>query len=280
MTWLKSGTPFKERAMNLGYRGIMMVHTHPAENPPPSTQDVERTFTHVTSTRYKPNDENHDYYYLPFTHFCQCGCDDKLRVWIFEYMTFSGTVSVCEQVLWQAECLMPKTTGHHWSSRCHGWNPHLSWISWFIRISGYQAMMVPVGFFWKLKQNNRFWIFKECWKRAHSWFPIKFGKPTDFRFFWILEKWRKMKNTCGVSWHFLDNIWYHCPRNMNIHVQKMTFASTRNSESPFLDPKGQFLIFIFSERPAESSKVQNSIKSWKSEKSDGTKNRLRNLRRI
>ena len=60
------------------------------------------------------------------------------------------------------------------------------------------------------------------------------------------------RKTCLACFgRFLDSIRYFSIRN----IQKITFASTRNSESPFLDPKLQFSMFIF---PSVRSRLRTS----------------------
>ena len=55
----------------------------------------------------------------------------------------------------------------------------------------------------------------------------------------------------GYFSHFFDHIWCFWPRNIDIHIQKVNFASTKNSGSPFLGFKLQLFISIFPNfRPA------------------------------
>ena len=64
---------------------------------------------------------------------------------------------------------------------------------------------------------------------------------------WLYFKknWRKIENNFDLFWQFFDNVWYYWPRDINIHIQKKGFASTRNSGSPCLGFKLPFPIFIF-----------------------------------
>ena len=54
-----------------------------------------------------------------------------------------------------------------------------------------------------------------------------------------------LKNVFGHFWPFFDNIWFFWPLHIKVRIQKIHFPSTKNSGSPFLDPKLQFLFFIF-----------------------------------
>ena len=74
-----------------------------------------------------------------------------------------------------------------------------------------------------------------------------------------------MKKMFGNCWSFFDNVLYFLPQNMNVHIQKMKFASTSNCGSLFSDLLPQFLFSIGqdirtsgqeSEDPAEIPNVQ------------------------
>ena len=48
---------------------------------------------------------------------------------------------------------------------------------------------------------------------------------------------------CCRFWPFLVIFWYFCSQNMNVRIQEINFASTRNAGSPFLGPQLQFSFF-------------------------------------
>ena len=86
----------------------------------------------------------------------------------------------------------------------------------------------PYGFIW-------FCAFLYLKPYGFIWFYMVF----IFIFFDFPE------NLFGHFWQFFDNIWYFWPRNINIHIHKIHFASTRNSGSPFFGFKLQFLFLTF-----------------------------------
>ena len=71
-----------------------------------------------------------------------------------------------------------------------------------------------------------------------------------------------------IFWPFLNNTSYFWFQNMNAYIQKVNFASTIHSGSPFLGPKRRFSCWL------------KILKCPKSRKLDGAKNGLRNIRRI
>ena len=66
---------------------------------------------------------------------------------------------------------------------------------------------------------------------------------------WVFWKLQLVKKSWKMYLVFfgccLSKFWYFWPRNMNLHIQKMKFASTRNLGNLFLGPKIQFSFFMF-----------------------------------
>ena len=64
----------------------------------------------------------------------------------------------------------------------------------------------------------------------------------------LLRKWKMLLVffcIFSVWWPFFNNSWCLWPRNINIHIKKLDVASMKNSGSPLLGFKLQFLIFTF-----------------------------------
>ena len=110
-------------------------------------------------------------------------------------------------------------------------------------------------------RNFRMTLFSEFrYKKQYkkSWIYVMF-----YEFDMILYGFGKiLKNLFGYFLQFFYNIWCFWPRYIDIHIRKIKFASTRNSGSPFLGFKLNFLIFIFSERPTGIPNVRPEIRTF------------------
>ena len=96
--------------------------------------------------------------------------------------------------------------------------------------------------------------------KKHAYLVIK--KHIWVSIFWYdLIFWEKMKNIFSHFWRLFDNIWYVWPRHTNIHIQKINFASTRNSGSLFSDLYRTFHVH-FSERPAGILNVRQESRTF------------------
>ena len=86
----------------------------------------------------------------------------------------------------------------------------------------------------------------ECFR--YLFFPPRILQLSRFSRSFQFAEWLRtplnlekiMKIRFGMVWKFWDNLWYSWPWNMNIHIQKNKFDSTRNSESSFLAPNSDF----------------------------------------
>ena len=95
--------------------------------------------------------------------------------------------------------------------------------------------------FWAPNSTFNFSFFRTSARNFERSVEILKVRSEFWAFDWNFERSQAPISTFpenpGIFFH---NIWYFWPRNMNIHIPRIKFASTRNSWSPLLGPKLHF----------------------------------------